>query len=123
MVPNSEFVVRGKMRSESRVYFGIRVKHPNGEYAGMFRGDLKNQQPITKIDETGRFEAVYQLKQFTIDPVVVARRGGTPPALMAWYWTVFGCSRTPETRPAWESLMLSYRRPAIEKGDHGKILD
>ena len=42
----------------------------------MFRGDLKNQQPITKIDETGRFEAVYQLKQFTIDPVVVARRGG-----------------------------------------------
>ncbi|MCH2370256.1 MAG: FecR family protein [Pirellulales bacterium] len=76
VMPHSQFVVRGKMRSESRVYFGIRVKHPNGEYAGMFRGDLKNQQPITKIDETGRFEAVYQLKQFTIDPVVVARRGG-----------------------------------------------
>ncbi len=74
VVPNAQFVVRGKMRAESRIYFGIRVKHPNGEYAGMFRGDLKERQLKSKIDESGRFETVYDLKQFTIDPVVLARQ-------------------------------------------------
>ena len=63
------------MRAESRVSLGFRVKHPNWDYAGMFRGDLKERQPTSKIDETGRFETVYELKQFTIDPVVLSNRG------------------------------------------------
>jgi len=45
---DSQFVVLGKMKAESRIYFGIRVKHSNGEYAGMFRGDLKDQQSKRK---------------------------------------------------------------------------
>jgi len=71
VLPDSKFVLRGKLRGETRVYFGIRVKHPNGEHAGMFRGDLNKLQPISKTDEAGRFEAVYHLNQFTTDPVVL----------------------------------------------------
>lgn len=44
-----------------------------GEYAGMFRGDLHRAQPLSKIDESGRFEAVYNMSQFTIEPVVLDR--------------------------------------------------
>ena len=40
----------------------------NGEFAGMFRGDLLNEQPITKIDEEKCFEVIYQLGDFSIDP-------------------------------------------------------
>ena len=71
VLPDAKFVLRGKLREETRVYFGIRVKHSNGEYAGMFRGDLNQLQPVSKTDEEGRFEAVYHLNQFVIDPIVL----------------------------------------------------
>ncbi len=74
VMPDSRFVIRGRLKEEARVYFGIRVKHPNGDHAGMFRGDLNMLQPLSKIDETGRFEAVYSLSQFIIDPVVLERQ-------------------------------------------------
>lgn len=75
LLPDSRFVVRGRLEKESRVYFGIRVNHPSGEYAGMFRGDLGTSQPISTIDENGLFEQVYALSQFVIDPVVLGRQG------------------------------------------------
>ncbi|MAR09561.1 MAG: hypothetical protein CL681_06265 [Blastopirellula sp.] len=74
LLPGSKFVVRGKLRSEARVHFGIRVTYPNGEFAGMFRGDLHNKQPLAAKDENGRFEEVYSLQHFTVDPAVRDRQ-------------------------------------------------
>lgn len=77
LLPNTKFVVRGRLRTEAteaRVYFGIRVSYPNGEFAGMFRGDLHHKQPLATKDKFGRFEEVYNLQQFTLDPSVRDRQ-------------------------------------------------
>ena len=75
VLPGSKFVVRGRLQSEARVHFGIRVNSLNGEFAGMFRGDLHDRQPLAIIDEQGRFEEIYSLQQFSVDPAVRERRG------------------------------------------------
>lgn len=72
--PGSRFVVRGRLQSKAPVHFGIRVSHPNGEMAGMFRGDLHDRQPDAEVDADGRFEEVYRLEEFSIDPAVYDRR-------------------------------------------------
>jgi hypothetical protein len=72
--PDSRFIVRGRLRSEARVYFGIRVSNPNGEFVGMFRGDLDDRQPLAKLNDDGHFEEVYDLRDFTVDPAVIDRR-------------------------------------------------
>jgi hypothetical protein len=74
VLPGSKFVVRGRLRSEARVHVGIRVTYPNGEFAGMFRGDLHEKQPLATMDTNGRFEEVYNLQHFTIDPAVHDRK-------------------------------------------------
>ena len=74
VLPNSKFVVRGSLARDARVYFGIRLTYPNGELAGMFRGDLLRNQPLASRDEEGEFEQVYRLGQFTIDPIVRDRQ-------------------------------------------------
>jgi len=70
----SRFIVRGRLRSDARVHFGIRVSNPNGEFAGMFRGDLNDQQPLAKLNEDGQFEEVYDMSNFTVDPSVMDRK-------------------------------------------------
>ncbi len=70
LLPGSTVVVRGRLASQARVHFGIRVMYPNGEFAGMFRGDLSEKQPLSVHDDSGLFEEVYSLQNFTIDPVV-----------------------------------------------------
>ncbi|MGB7344467.1 MAG: FecR family protein [Pirellulaceae bacterium] len=72
--PGSRFIVRGIVKSDTRIFFGIRVSHPNGEFAGMFRGDLADRQPLVARDEAGEFEEVYDLKSFTVDPAVEDKR-------------------------------------------------
>jgi FecR protein len=74
VLPGSQFVVRGRLRSAARVHFGIRVTYPNGEFAGMFRGDLHDKQPLAVMDRNGRFEEIYNLQHFTIDPAVHDRK-------------------------------------------------
>ncbi len=74
VLSDSKFVVRGRLRSEARVHFGIRVTYSNGEFAGMFRGDLHGKQPVAVVDSDGRFEEVYDLRNFTIDPAVRNRK-------------------------------------------------
>lgn len=74
VLPHSTFVVRGRLRSQARVHFGIRVTYPNGDFAGMFLGDLHNRQPLAAKDENGRFEEVYRLQHFTVDPAVRDRQ-------------------------------------------------
>ena len=69
-----EIVVSGRLRSATNVHFGIRVMYPNGEFAGMFRGDLHQKQPLAAVDGGGRFVEFYDLRQFTIDPAVYDRR-------------------------------------------------
>lgn len=70
----SRFVVQGLMELQTPVYFGIRVNHPNGDFAGMFRGDLQREQVNAVTDSGGRFEEAYELNQFTVDPAVWDRR-------------------------------------------------
>ncbi|MHC4876959.1 MAG: FecR domain-containing protein [Planctomycetota bacterium] len=72
--PGSRFIVRGRLQKEAQVHFGIRVSHPSGEMAGMFRGDLHKKQPLAKIDTDGHFEEVYHLERFSIDPAVYDRK-------------------------------------------------
>lgn len=72
--PGSRFAVRGRLKSPAPVYFGIRVARANGEFAGMFRGDLHNHQPPARTDENGYFEEVYSLSGFSTDPAVMDRR-------------------------------------------------
>lgn len=70
----ARFIVRGLMETDAPVYFGIRVSYPNGEFAGMFRGDLSDQQPLALRDVNGQFEEVYELQNFTLDPAVHDKR-------------------------------------------------
>lgn len=71
---DSQFVVRGRINKPARVHFGIAVSDANGEFAGKFRGDLDRDQPISKPDKEGRFEVVYRIGAFTLDPCVRDRK-------------------------------------------------
>jgi ferric-dicitrate binding protein FerR (iron transport regulator) len=71
---DSRFVVRGRLNKPAKVHFGIAVSDVNGEFAGKFRGDLESQQPISEPDEDGRFEVVYRIGDFTLDPCVHDRK-------------------------------------------------
>ena len=62
------------MDKRTAVCFGVSVSHPRGEFAGMFRGDLADKQPVADTDQSGTFEQVYNLAQFTLDPVVNNKR-------------------------------------------------
>lgn len=72
--PKSQFVVRGQLQQPARVYFGIGMRRANGEFAGKFRGDLGDRQPVSHLDSEGRFESVYRLEDFTLDPCVRDRK-------------------------------------------------
>ena len=70
LTPHATFRVRGRLHDSAQVRFGIAVSYSNGEFAGMFRGDLLKKQPVSEIDDEKEFEAVYQLSDFTVDPCV-----------------------------------------------------
>jgi len=76
--PSSRFIVRGRLTEPARVFFGIRMAQANGEFAGKFRGDLDRQQPVSKLDSDGRFEVVYRLSDFFLDPCVRDRKDELP---------------------------------------------
>ncbi|MDG2221727.1 MAG: FecR family protein [Rubripirellula sp.] len=71
---DSKFVVRGRLNKPASVYFGIAVSDASNEFAGKFRGDLTNKQPLSQPDEDGRFEVVYQVSDFSLDPCVRDRK-------------------------------------------------
>ena len=54
------------------------MSHANGEFAGKFRGDLEERQPVAELDSKGRFETVYRLSDFTLDPCVRDREDELP---------------------------------------------
>jgi len=51
LTPHATFRVRGRLHDSAQVHFGIAVSYGNGEFAGMFRGDLLKKQPVSKIDD------------------------------------------------------------------------
>ncbi len=71
---DSKFVVRGRLNKPASVHFGIAVSDASNEFAGKFRGDLTNKQPLSQPDEDGRFEVVYQVSDFSLDPCVRDRK-------------------------------------------------
>ncbi len=77
--PGSRFVVRGRLHHDAPVFFGIRVAHPNGEFAGMFRGDFYKKQPPAQRSVADDFEQVYDLKDFTVDPAVWDKKDNLAP--------------------------------------------
>ena len=87
------FRVRGRLHDSAQVHFGIAVSYGNGEFAGMFRGDLSKEQPITEIDEEKCFEVIYQLSDFSADPCIHERQkkvAGKPDGLYldrVWVFT------------------------------------
>lgn len=76
--PNSRFVIRGRLTEPAQVFFGIGMSQANGEFAGKFRGDRARQQPVSELDSDGRFEVVYQLNDFSLDPCVRDRKDELP---------------------------------------------
>lgn len=74
----SRFVVRGHIERPARIYFGIGVSDTSGEFAGKFRGDLGDRQPISVPDAEGRFEVEYRISAFTLDPCVRDRKEELP---------------------------------------------
>ncbi len=72
--PNSRFVVRGRLKDEARVSFGIRMAHPNGEFAGKFL----TWQQVSRSDGESNFELVFPLESFALDPCVRDRKDELP---------------------------------------------
>ncbi len=72
--PASCLRVRGHMGSTHKIYFGVTVRHPNGEFAGRF-------QTIRPADEfPGRqdFEAILHLRDFRLDSSLAAVKDKLP---------------------------------------------
>ena len=72
--PDSRFVVRGRIGSAPRVFFGIQVAHANGDFAGKFRED----QAVSTLNDRGEFEIVFQLSEFDLDPCVLDQKDELP---------------------------------------------
>jgi len=71
---NSRFIVHGRLATAADVYFGIRVSHANGEFAGKFLA----RQPAVQFKNNSRFEAEFQLSDFALDPCVRDRKDELP---------------------------------------------
>ncbi len=72
--PHSRFIVHGRLESPNGVYFGIRMAHPNGEFAGKFRAD----KPAPGLNDQHDFEVVFNLSDFELDPCVRDRKDELP---------------------------------------------
>jgi hypothetical protein len=62
--PASRFRVRGRIASTAKVYFGVTLRHPNGEFAGRFQ----TIRPAVEFPSGQHFEVVIYLRDFRLDP-------------------------------------------------------
>ena len=98
LTSHATFRVRGRLHDSAQVHFGIAVSYGNGEFAGMFRGDLLKKQPVSEITEQKEFDVIYQLSNFTVDPCVRKKQESlarTPDGLYLdrlWVFTDTGSS-------------------------------
>ena len=74
VLPESRFIVRGRLAKPADVFFGIQVAHSTGEFAGKF---LCHHAAPT-LNEAGQFEITCQLTDFVLDPCVRDRQDELP---------------------------------------------
>jgi len=72
--PESRFVVRGRLTTAADVYFGFRVSHTNGEFAGKFLA----RRRATQFENDSPFEVIFRLSDFALDPCVRDRKDELP---------------------------------------------
>ena len=74
--PASYLRVRGHIASTHKVYFGITVRHPEGEFAGRFQ----TIRPAVEFPSGEDFEAILELRDFTLDPSLIKMKNKLPSA-------------------------------------------
>ena len=74
--PDSNLRVRGHIASTNKVYFGITVRHPEGEFAGRFQ----TIRPAVEFQSGQDFEVLLQLRDFRLDPSLIAMKNKLPSA-------------------------------------------
>lgn len=67
---DAQVEVTGRIKSACRIYCGINVSNSSGEFAGKYRLDAGNRQPLTTPDADGNFRLVYSLQTTWLDPSV-----------------------------------------------------
>ena len=72
--PDSRFIVRGRLTTAADVFFGIRVSHANGEFAGKFLA----RKTSAHFENDSSFEVVFDLSDFALDPCVRDRKDDLP---------------------------------------------
>jgi hypothetical protein len=72
--PTSRLRVRGRIASTSRVFFGVTVRHPNGEFAGNFQ----IMRPAVDFPGGQDFEVILHLRNFRLDPSLIGIRDTLP---------------------------------------------
>jgi len=74
--PASRFRVRGHIASTHKVWFGVTVRHPNGEFAGNFQ----TIRPAVEFPSGQDFEVTVHLRDFRLDPSLAEMRNELPGA-------------------------------------------
>ena len=72
--PASRFRVRGRIASTAKVYFGVTVRHPNGEFAGNFQ----TTRPAVEFQSGQEFEVILHLRDFRLDPSLIEMKNELP---------------------------------------------
>jgi hypothetical protein len=72
--PDSRFTVRGRIASAHAVYFGVTVRHLNGEFAGKFQ----TIRPADDFQSGQEFEVSLNLRDFQLDPSLTEMKSKLP---------------------------------------------
>ena len=72
--PASRLIVRGRIASTNKVYFGVTVRRPNGEFAGRFQ----TIRPGVEFPSGQDFEVILHLRDFRLDPSLAEMRNELP---------------------------------------------
>ena len=72
--PASRFRVGGHIASPHKVYFGVTVRHPNGEFAGRFQ----IIRPAVEFPGGQDFEVILRLGDFRLDPSLIEMKNKLP---------------------------------------------
>lgn len=72
--PASRFRVCGHIASSHPVYFGVTVRHANGEFAGNFQ----TIRPAVEFQSAQDFEVILQFRDFRLDPSLIEMKNKLP---------------------------------------------
>lgn len=71
---DSRFRVQGRIETSHEVYFGVTIRHPNGEFAGRFQTIL----PAAEFPDGVDFEVILDLRDFQLDPTLIEMKNKLP---------------------------------------------